>query len=140
MKFRAKAKFNGNNVFAGDWVHGSLIVNLDPHTVEPVISEAWIREPLRNIGSNIEIDVDTIGKASGSLDKMGNEIYEGDIIKSGMTGGLYVIRFGEFTTKNSSGIGFWKQGLNVNDRGWFEDSNDFVKSNIHDNPKYLESN
>jgi len=75
--------------------------------------------------------------STGKNSKDRNEIFEGDIVKSGMTGGLYIIRFGDFTTKNSSGIGFWKEGINVDSRGWYEDSADIIKGNIYQHKHLL---
>ncbi len=72
----------------------------------------------------------------GIKDRNGKDIFVGDVLRSGMTGAIYIVRFGEYKTKTSNGLGFWKQGVNVNDRGWFEDSDSLnVIGNIYENPE-----
>lgn len=82
LEFRAKAKFNGNNKFKGDWVYGCLLYDLDPHTVNDVIVRAWIKEPLVLLSSTYEVDVETIGQSVGVKDRKGKMIYQGDIVNS----------------------------------------------------------
>lgn len=76
---------------------------------------------------------------TGLKDENGKEVYESDIVKSGMTGAIYEIRNGEYSTKDSHGIGFWKKGLNgIGDRNILSD-NDSIRiiGDIHTTPDLL---
>jgi hypothetical protein len=122
IKFRGIVKFNGNNMFSGDWIYGALIYNNDPHTVEDVIADAYIREPLRNLANPIEIDTKTIGQYTGLKDKNGKEIYEGDICLD-IDGIRRVVRYLD---------GSWSWQYYENPQDHWE-----VIGNIYENPELL---
>lgn len=61
--------------------------------------------------------------SSGKKDKNDKTIFQGDIVKSGITGAVYIIMFGPYRTKTENGVGFWKLGLNVENRNIEQDSN-----------------
>lgn len=73
--FRAKRKYNGQ------WVEGCLIYNLDPHQEKSIIADAYIREPLRNLGNTYEVDPLTIGMYVGEKDERGKKVFTGDIVQ-----------------------------------------------------------
>lgn len=125
--------FKGKRVDNGEWVYGYLS---EINCINSVVIDDSV-----GFKTNDEFEVipESVGLYTGAEDIMGIDIYQNDIVQSGMTGAIYVIMFGEYKTKNSMGIGFWKKGVNTTDRGFFEDSSCLhVKGNVLDNPELLE--
>lgn len=73
--FKAKVKNNGNHLFSGDWVQGSLIIKTKGYFVY-VIEE----DDLGNIVREFEVEVipETVCQFVGLLDKKSNRIFEND--------------------------------------------------------------
>lgn len=68
----------------------------------------------------------------------GEDLYINDIIKSQITGAIYIIQFGPYSTKNDNGIGFWLKAIEGTDRGIFSDTSSVVRiGNVHENPELL---
>lgn len=76
--YRGKVRYNGNHLFQGDWVTGSLIV-------KPIGTFIYVieKDELGNIVMDYAVEVmpETIGLYSGQLSRNEKEICEGDILR-----------------------------------------------------------
>lgn len=119
IKFRAKDR-------VGVWVYGDLrLTSREPHI--------WTDPYTSHI-----INTETIGQYTGLKDKNGEEIYEGDIVKSisGKVG--YVI----FLQQEMGYVVVWdncdtRLGHRNRGGGYEYDESIEVIGNIHDNPELL---
>ena len=122
-------KFRGKDRRTGKWFYGNLYV-------KDTRGRTHICTPERGC---FDIDPETVGQFTGLMDKNGNEIYEGDILKWEKDGLMYVVKFwhGMFyasVEECNDGIfgGFPLQALTKHD-----DKKCKIAGNIHDNPELL---
>ncbi|HHY96598.1 MAG TPA: hypothetical protein GYA04_01050 [Acholeplasma sp.] len=132
--------FRGKRLDNGEWIIGYYAKLPHPSTaflkdyiVEVKFDEEYVVDDIEYI----LVDPKTVGQFTGLLDKNGNKIFEGDIIKSKYN--TTVIKFGEFhDTKSHEQVGFYQVY-------WGDDWDDFsnatmddvkdgeIIGNIHDN-------
>lgn len=122
----------------GDWVYG-LVTRIYDERFELPVEMTDI-----NGVSGIEVDYKTIGQCTGSKDKNGKKIFEGDIIKYKNTDGikfngvaLTVIGKVVYNEKNASFAISGKDEIGAKHYDYFPIKNIEVIGNIHDNPELL---
>lgn len=77
-------KFRGKDVFTGKWAYGDLVHNKKITATDLVD---------RTMVGGYEVDPDTVGQFTGLCDCEGNEIFEGDIVKSESAGFCGVVKY-----------------------------------------------
>lgn len=123
IKFRAKE-------MGGHWVYGDL------HHKRTSLGDVMIC-----CKNGIEADVDstTIGQFTGLYDKCGEELYEGDIIRSFDSEGNSILHHIEYM--GASFVAILKDGFpfggNVITQDWLKEFDKVIIGNIHDDKKYL---
>ena len=124
IKFRAKD-------MGGHWVYGDLFHK------RTSIGDAMIR--CKN-GIEADVDVTTIGQFTGLYDSDGEELYEGDIIRSFDSEGNSIWHHIEY--RGASFVAILKDSFplvgNIMTQDWLKEFDKVIIGNIHDNKEYLE--
>lgn len=145
IKFRGKVKYNGNYLFANDWVFGDLIHNSNEVCI--IVKE---KDNYGNVTRILKVTVDpeTVGQYIGVKDANGTDVYKGDVFGTQIEGYSEncVVEYDECCFVLSNGKK--KRPINTQEKSihnWlpvgtgsagyapFE-----VIGNIHDNPNLLQ--
>lgn len=128
-------KFRGKDVF-GNWQYGSLveIISTSPDTcsVRSIITPEGHEHPCGQIG-----------QFTGLNDYKGNEIYEGDIIRSFGSKGDPIIHIIEYNNDEAcfvarlNGAGKYDFGYGGLRKNWINEFEKEIIGNIYDNPELV---
>ena len=129
--------FGGKRIDNGEWAFGSycLAEKLDRNGNEHCIIEYAAN------GGSYRVDPSTIGQYTGSTDKNGKKIFEGDIVvcRKEICGNWIdcCVEIGFVEMKHGAFGLHRKQGYYRPFKDWLEDYEYEVIGNIHDNPELL---
>jgi uncharacterized phage protein (TIGR01671 family) len=141
IKFRAKRLDNG------EWVNGSGLLVADNFCVIDRDTEMYVDEKYEWAGNThffrvagAMCDLKTIGQFTGLYDKDGEELYEGDIIRSFDSEGNLIFHHIEYI--GASFVAMLKDSFltcqSTLTQDWLIEFKKTIVGNIHDNKEYLE--
>lgn len=133
-------KFRGKRLDNGEWLYGNLIELRNPFNQadSPVCfimpKEVNIAEP-DSIAEQEVVDPATVGQFTGLLDKHGEEIYEGDVVRT-LSGFVGYMRYNERFIRFEVAAPHESYDNERNPDGVPRESWEVI-GNIHDNPELL---
>lgn len=127
-------KFRGKGIESDEWIYGDLIQRMGymPSIIHPYESNGKV------CYSECAVKRITVGQFTGLLDKNGEEIYEGDILRvSDFTNVVCEFRHGAFGYIYCNEFHPFAGNTNYTFNPKNTDKNFEVIGNIHDNPELL---
>jgi len=125
IKFRAKD-------ISGRWIYGDLIHVID----SPGIMAIRCKN-----GNESHVNAETIGQFTGLYDKSGEELYEGDIIRSFDSEGKSILHHIEY--RGGCFVAILKDAFplygNLLTQDWLKDFDKVIIGNITDDTDYLKN-
>lgn len=122
-------KFRGKRVDTGEWVYGSLMQWENGQTV------IWVSNPMdSNVLMKYAVDPDTVGQYTGLKDMNGQDVYEGDLLRTS-EGNIMIAEWVGSGIVTRCLTPTYDGMMNTN-RHAFPVSEKI--GNIHDNPELLE--
>ena len=127
--------FRGKRIDTGEWVYGDLIENQGRYYIYHATSDTTrVNEDNSILVLGEEVDLDTVGQHTGLKDRTGNDVFEGDLLRT-FEDDIMVVKWvggGFITSCLKPAIA----GLINTNRYAYPVSE--VIGNIHDDPKLLE--
>lgn len=123
--------FRGKREYDGKWIRGYYFFYYDIIPRNPDLNGSYI---VNMSGKYFKVDRKTVGQFTGSCDKNGKEIFDGDILKS--ENNIFIVKWLEDKAKYVCSFmdieGYYCE---LNDR--YIKANFVVCGNIHDNQQLL---
>ena len=126
--FRGKVKYNGEHYFTNDWVGGSVVKKIKGVFIH-VIQMDEFGNSVKEL--DVEVIPETVGQFTGTTDKKGVEIFEGDLVKIGAEKEVFEVKFNAQCFLMY--VGDMQYGLLGELQSFYLE----VIGNIHDNPELL---
>ena len=134
-------KFRGKSLDNGEWVCGDYHIRAgNVHTIIAMEPDKYGKV----FYAVNQVIPDTIGQFTGLHDKNGQEIYEGDIVKTILHDSRRQLFFKVFYSMDYCGFELQEYGRYSGGYLWnfddFDEGSLIIIGNIHDNPELLKQN
>ena len=128
-------KFRGKRIDTGEWVYGDLIENQGRYYIYNATSDTTrVNEDNSILVLGEEVDIDTVGQYTGLKDRNGQDVYEGDLLRTS-EGNIMIAEWVGSGIVTRCLTPTYDGMMNTN-RHAFPVSEKI--GNIHDNPELLE--
>ena len=89
------AKFRGKSLSTGEWVYSELNLRIDDSTWEGIANSLKLtRKDWKAVAARLQnLNIRTIGRFSGKVDKNGVEVYENDLLYDTIYGCKWLVEW-----------------------------------------------